>query len=74
MYFKTNLSKNTLQYYSFKISPLKNAFQNCYHNFFISASINAVKVKIGINKSLIMYDLILTIHYLTFIIFIKVGS
>ena len=36
--------------------------------FLISASINAVKDKIGINKRLMMYDPILSIHYSNFII------
>ena len=76
MHFKTALSKNTLQFCSLKfdpsknvfqkihvkITPSKNAFQNCYHkDISISPSINAVKGKIGINKSLIMYGPILAL-------------
>ena len=41
--------------------------------FFISASINAVKGKIDINKSLIMYGPILAIYCYAFIIIIKTG-
>ena len=55
--FQNSLLKNTCQ-----IAPSKNVFQNCYHKvavteiFFISASINAVKNKTDINKSLIIHD------------------
>ena len=41
----------------FKISPTKNAFQNCYcKDIFISPFINVIKGKNDINKTLIMHD------------------
>ena len=80
MHFKTFefFQKNSLQYCSlktapwtnsfqkkhFKITPSKNAFQNCYQKiFFLSACINVVKGKININKSVIMYGQNRSIHY-----------
>ena len=56
MHFKIALSKNTFQKADFKIPPSKNTFQNYYHKDTFSASISAIKDKIGINKSLIMHD------------------
>ena len=71
IHFKISLSKNVFQNCFFKIATSKNAFQNRSFKllpqkmhlktaltkiFFISASINAVKDKISINKSLIMHD------------------
>ena len=48
------------------IAPSKDVFKYCYHKdiFYYSASINFLKGKIDINKSLIMYSgPILAINY-----------
>ena len=66
MHFKKHISKLLPQKMHFKITITKIVF--------ISASINAVKGKIDINKSLIMYGPILAIHYSAFIIIIKIQS
>lgn len=80
-YFKTGLSKNAFQTYFLKMTPLKNAFEKTHFKsspsknaitttkiFFISGSINPVKDKTGIIKSLRIYGQNKAIHYYAFII------